>query len=143
MLIAFLSQLHPLSIEAAVHVIENAKQSRDRMTIFLTRLDTHLQQQKRKASLSRSGITSTTEGPASSNTFDGEWEGRGIIDGATLRWWSGRTSQITVSNSSTFSVELHGATYRAELDPARGRLLWNDGDVWTSPNSKQTQQHKN
>jgi len=66
--------------------------------------------------------------------YDGEWfEGdmlRAAIRGTTLTLPDGFSAAISIIGSSSISMLVDDEEYHATLDNS-GRLVWNDGDIWT------------
>merc|ERR1712232_1516451 len=62
--------------------------------------------------------------------FDGSWNNRGVIRGNVLTWLDGPTTRVLYTSATSLAVVLGDITYNGEL-LGDGRLLWDDGDVWT------------
>merc|ERR550532_287728 len=54
---------------------------------------------------------------------------RVVIQDNFVHWDSGAPSTVSMSENGKLCMDLDGATYLAEL--VGGRLVWDDGDVWT------------
>jgi len=66
---------------------------------------------------------------------DGLWKNGAdekiLIEKLDIMFESGVTWEMEMHSLTNISVEVNGQTTHAELDMSGGRLLWNDGDVWT------------
>jgi len=72
---------------------------------------------------------------APGGTCDGLWKNGAdekiLIEKLDIMFESGVTWKMEMHSLTNISVEVNGETNHAELDMNGGRLLWDDGDVWT------------